>query len=237
MTSVDYSAHAVNPVVAGPAKAQASAAAAPSEGGFSFDDLIDIVNPLQHIPIVSTIYRAITGDQIKTFPKLAGDALYGGVEGLVGSMADTIFQKVTGKSVGDTVLAWVEEQFAPSSPDTGVASNAGASEVATAAPAPLGAANDTAPAPIVVSPAVFSPAVASAAAAPAPATPAVALNAIPQAPVAVAPATLNSVVVPGQDALFSALSRTGLDEDLVQRAAEAYRRTLGIVDSATSALH
>ena len=101
MTSVVTSA--INPVVVGPAKTQADAA--PSDSGFSFDDLIDIVNPLQHIPIVSTLYRAITGDQIKTFPKLAGDALYGGVEGLVGSMADTIFQKITGKSVGDTVLA------------------------------------------------------------------------------------------------------------------------------------
>ena len=160
-------------------------------------------------------------------------------------MADTIFQKITGKSVGDTVLAWVEDQFSPSSPDTGVASNApaAASEVATAAPTALVAANDTPPAPIVVSPAVFGP-VALAAAAPSPVvvTPAaatqVALNAIPQTPVTVAPATLNSVIVPGQDALLNALSRAGLDEDLVQRAADAYRRTLGIVDSAaTSALH
>ena len=28
----------------------------------SFSDLLDIINPLQQLPIVSTIYRAITGD-------------------------------------------------------------------------------------------------------------------------------------------------------------------------------
>jgi len=32
--------------------------------GMSFSDLLDIINPLQHIPIASTICRAITGDRI-----------------------------------------------------------------------------------------------------------------------------------------------------------------------------
>ena len=31
---------------------------------FTFDDFLDIINPLQHLPIVSMIYRAITGDNI-----------------------------------------------------------------------------------------------------------------------------------------------------------------------------
>ena len=31
--------------------------------GFSFHDLLDTINPLQHLPVVSTIYRAITGDR------------------------------------------------------------------------------------------------------------------------------------------------------------------------------
>src|SRR5205085_12696396 len=44
---------------------------------FSFDDLIDIVNPLQHLPVVGTLYRAITHDTIKTPEKIAGDTLYG----------------------------------------------------------------------------------------------------------------------------------------------------------------
>ncbi|MGQ3031076.1 MAG: hypothetical protein ACT60Q_22290, partial [Ferrovibrionaceae bacterium] len=30
--------------------------------GFSFKTVLDTINPLQHIPIVSTIYRELTGD-------------------------------------------------------------------------------------------------------------------------------------------------------------------------------
>ena len=72
---------------------------------FSFDDLIDIVNPLQHLPVVGTIYRAITHDTIKTPEKIAGDTLSGGLWGFVSSVADTAFQAITGKNFGDTVLA------------------------------------------------------------------------------------------------------------------------------------
>ncbi len=72
---------------------------------FSFDDLIDIVNPLQHLPVVGTLYRAITHDTIKTPEKIAGDTLYGGLWGFVSSVADTAFQAITGKNLGDTVLA------------------------------------------------------------------------------------------------------------------------------------
>ncbi len=86
------------------ATAPAASAAAGSDDGFSFNDLLDIVNPLQHIPVVGTLYRRITGDTINTVPKIAGDTLYGGLEGFAGSVADTIFEKVTGKSFGDTVL-------------------------------------------------------------------------------------------------------------------------------------
>jgi hypothetical protein len=64
-----------------------------------------IVNPLQHLPVIGTLYRAITGDTIGTPEKIAGDTLYGGLWGAVASIADTAFQAVTGKDFGDTVLA------------------------------------------------------------------------------------------------------------------------------------
>ncbi len=257
MSFVDNSAHAVNPIAAGPAQAQASAAAAPSEGGVSFDDLIDIVNPLQHIPIVSTIYRAITGDTIKTFPKLAGDALYGGITGFIGSMADTIFEKITGKSVGDTVLAWVEHEFSSSSPPTAVAS---AGDASTGdATAPFVAANTALSAPATISSSILSglsatpvnvaPAVRDVALAAPNAITASMLGSLAptpvdfrpseaNTPVSVAPAVLDSIAVPGQDALINALTRSGVDQDIARRAADAYRRTLGVANSAVStALH
>jgi hypothetical protein len=51
------------------------------EKGLTFEDFIDIINPLQHIPVVSTIYRLITGDEIGIGARLAGGALFGGAVG------------------------------------------------------------------------------------------------------------------------------------------------------------
>ena len=48
-----------------------------------FKDVIDVLNPLQHLPIVSNFYRAVSGDEIGTVPKFLGSALYGGPAGLV----------------------------------------------------------------------------------------------------------------------------------------------------------
>lgn len=95
----------------------------PESSGFSFHDLLEIVNPLQHIPIVSTIYRALTGDKPKTFDKVAGDLLYGGPIGFVASLADSVFEKVTGKDFGSTVLAFFTGSGG--SAPTNVASKAG----------------------------------------------------------------------------------------------------------------
>ncbi len=70
-----------------------------------FDDLLDVVNPLHHLPVVGTLYRAISGDTINAVPKIAGDALYGGLWGAVSAIADTAFAAITGKDFGSTVLA------------------------------------------------------------------------------------------------------------------------------------
>lgn len=93
--------------------AAASAPAVSTAHGFSlggvFHDLLDIVNPLQHLPVIGTLYRAITGDTMGTVEKIAGDALYGGLWGAVGAVADTAFEAVTGKDFGSTVLAFAED--------------------------------------------------------------------------------------------------------------------------------
>lgn len=86
---------------AAPAKPAAPAA----QSGFSFHDFLSIINPLQHLPIVSTIYRAVTGDKIGVPERIAGDALYGGLWGAISGVANAAFEAVTGKDVGETVLA------------------------------------------------------------------------------------------------------------------------------------
>ena len=111
MPGIDYSSHVAN--VTAPAPALAAAANKADSPDFSFADFLDIVNPLQHIPVVSTLYRSITGDQIGTPEKIAGDTLYGGLVGLFASLGDAVFKEVTGKDVGDTVLAFLTGNDAP----------------------------------------------------------------------------------------------------------------------------
>jgi hypothetical protein len=106
MPGIDYSSHVTNAAAQGPAAAVASAAKT-DDSGFSFADFLDIVNPLEHIPVISTLYQAITGDRPGTPEKIAGDTLYGGLIGFVTSLADTAFKAITGKDVGDTVLSFL----------------------------------------------------------------------------------------------------------------------------------
>lgn len=93
--------------------AKSGAGAANSAGGgASFLDfikgLVDVVNPLQHIPVVSTLYRRITGDEISPVARLAGGALFGGPIGAAASAADLALQKATGKDAGETALAFLD---------------------------------------------------------------------------------------------------------------------------------
>jgi hypothetical protein len=87
-------------------------------------NLWDVVNPLQHIPVVSAIYRHATGDTISDGAHFAGDALYGGVIGGAISMADIAFKKTTGNDAGETVIASLTGKgHSPSPSDTMVAQN------------------------------------------------------------------------------------------------------------------
>ena len=95
-------------------------AAKSSDWDFSFHNLLDIINPLEHLPIIGTLYRAITHTHIGVPERIAGDALYGGLWGAVSGVADAAFEAVTGKDFGSTVLAF----FTGSHQDTAVASNA-----------------------------------------------------------------------------------------------------------------
>jgi len=83
----------------------APTAAETDDDGFGFDDLIDVINPLQHIPIVSTLYRAITGDKMEIPAQLAGGALYGGLFGFLGALGSVAFEKITGESPEDMFVS------------------------------------------------------------------------------------------------------------------------------------
>lgn len=59
---------------------------------FSFGDLVDIINPLHHIPVVSNLYEAATGDTIGAIAKIVGGAIFGGPIGAVTSAGMVAYQ-------------------------------------------------------------------------------------------------------------------------------------------------
>jgi len=51
-----------------------------------FSDVLDTLNPLQHLPVLGNVYRALTGDTISAPAKVTGAALYGGPMGAIASV-------------------------------------------------------------------------------------------------------------------------------------------------------
>ena len=78
--------------------------------GFSFDDVLDILNPLQHIPIVGTVYRAVTGDEIAAGPRMVGGALFGGPIGAALATANAVLEESSGKDAGEHILALFQDE-------------------------------------------------------------------------------------------------------------------------------
>jgi hypothetical protein len=92
---------------------------------FGFTDLLAVINPLQHIPIVGMIYRSITGDTIGNVARVVGDGLYGGLLGLASGVADVASVETTGEDIGQHIIATLEDigdAFSSAGP-TKVASN------------------------------------------------------------------------------------------------------------------
>lgn len=93
------------------------------ESSLSFGDFIDLINPLQHIPVVSSIYRAITGDQISDPMRILGGALYGGVIGFAANLAYTVVDEASGGHLEERAMAslGIGEEPAADGADTAVA--------------------------------------------------------------------------------------------------------------------
>jgi hypothetical protein len=91
------------------------------ETGPSFADLLDALNPLQHIPVVSSIYRAVTGDEIGHAARVLGDALFGGPVGMLMAGINALVKEATGGEPGDHLVALVQDIVDPDEPPTAVA--------------------------------------------------------------------------------------------------------------------
>ncbi|MDX1975027.1 MAG: hypothetical protein SFT92_05065 [Rickettsiales bacterium] len=103
----------IYPETSNPPPAQALKAKAPNlvnDNFFaSFSDALDVINPLQHIPVVSDAYRAMTQDTISPGSKLLGGALFGGPIGFASALLSAIFQDVSGDTVGGQLYAMMDD--------------------------------------------------------------------------------------------------------------------------------
>lgn len=81
--------------------------------GFTFRDALDIINPLHHVPVVGTLYRALTGDELAPGSRILGGTLFGGIGGFVTAMANAIVEDQTGSDIGDKVLAFFQGDAPP----------------------------------------------------------------------------------------------------------------------------
>ena len=107
--------------------------------GPSFQDVLDTINPLKHIPVISDLMESDnTTEKPSVGSKLAGGLLFGGPIGFVAALANEIFEEATGKGVASAAYAALS------------GSTPAATQVASAAPAAeqetetTVAANDTA---------------------------------------------------------------------------------------------
>lgn len=131
---------------------------ATDEDGFSFDDLLDIVNPLQHLPVVSTVYREITGDEIRPESRVLGGGLFGGVLGAAASLVDVAVESFSGDSMGGHVMTALfgDDEAEPSADEKSIQT---AARDAATTPLPVPAALPPVPA---APPATAKPAARSA---------------------------------------------------------------------------
>jgi hypothetical protein len=105
-------------------------------GGFGFKDLLDIVNPLQHLPVIGSIYRYLTGDEPSGGARIVGDTIYGGPIGFGVGVVSTLLTDSQGHDLGEKALAAVFGP-GPSSAKTTEVAKASTQAAPSASPAAL----------------------------------------------------------------------------------------------------
>lgn len=81
-----------------------------SENIPSFEDVLDAINPLQQLPVISSLYRAESGDGISIVSRLLGGALFGGPIGFLVAAVNAGIEAVTGSDVGEHMIAMFESE-------------------------------------------------------------------------------------------------------------------------------
>lgn len=111
---------AQNPQKQGPDALAFQQNSTPVSEEFGFSDLLDMINPFQHIPIVNHFYRELTGDTIKPASQIIGGAVFGGALGAAGGLANVVIAEETGGSVTENALAFAKSGKVPNFKHTAV---------------------------------------------------------------------------------------------------------------------
>ncbi len=86
--------------------------------GFTFGDVLDIVNPIQHLPIIANQYREQTHDDASEGSKLIGGVLFGsllgGVFGVLSSITNSIVRHETHQDVEEHLIDLADGFINPS---------------------------------------------------------------------------------------------------------------------------
>jgi len=120
-----------------------------ANGDFSFQDFLDTINPLQHLPIVSTIYGWITDKHnIGDLPRIAGDALYGGPWGALSGLVNALVKEESGKDIGEHAVALLtgDDKSAPAAVASADAAGSAGSAPPPTVPTDTAATQETTPA-------------------------------------------------------------------------------------------
>ena len=80
-----------------------------TDEGPTFAEFLDIINPLQHIPVVSSLYRAISGDEIGPGPRVAGGMLFGGPVGALVAGVTALFEEASGGDIGEHIADFIDD--------------------------------------------------------------------------------------------------------------------------------
>ncbi len=114
------------------------------DSSVSFHDVLSALNPLQYLPVVGTIYRAVTGDIIpeplRIMGSLVASGLMGGPVGIITGIASLALQKITGidlEAVGASVLHSIGIGGEPDATAQDVTSVATPTMAAAALPEPV----------------------------------------------------------------------------------------------------
>lgn len=86
----------------------------------TFGDMLDAINPLQQLPIIGSIYRAVTGTSIAPAARVVGGVLFGGLTGGISAIANAVVEGISGKDISAHLIAMATpgEDAPPAPPGT-----------------------------------------------------------------------------------------------------------------------